>query len=52
MTLPEPLFMSNPEWYRFDEASFRYVLTDKATAEARKSYEEYYSQLEDNKTED
>lgn len=52
MTLPEPLFMTNPEWYKFDEVSFKYVLTDKATDEAKKSYDEYYSQLESNITEE
>jgi uncharacterized FlaG/YvyC family protein len=51
MTLPEPLFLTNPEWYKFDEVNFRYVLTEKATDEAKKSYEEYYSKLESNITE-
>ena len=38
--------MYNKEWYYFDEADFKYKLTDKATEEARKSYDEYYRNLE------
>lgn len=38
----KPYFMSNEEWYYFDDADFKYKLTDKATDEARKSYDEFY----------
>lgn len=47
MRVSEPYFLKNPEWYRFDEKNCRYVLTEKATDEARKSYNEYYSQIEE-----
>ncbi len=47
MRVPEPYFLENPEWYKFDEENFRYILTEKATDEARKSYEEFYSQIEE-----
>ena len=30
MTVPEPYFMKNEEWYYFDEEEFLYKLTDKA----------------------
>lgn len=46
MTTEEPYFLSNDEWYIFDEESFRYVLTDKANEKAKKSYEEFYDKLE------
>ena len=46
MTLPEPYFMSNKEWYYFDEEDFKYKLTDKAPQKARESYEEFYKELE------
>lgn len=46
MTQPEPYFMSNEEWYYFDETEFKYKLTDKATDEAQKSYTEFYAELE------
>lgn len=46
MTIPEPYFMKNTEWYYFDEEEFMYKLTDKATPEAVKSYNEFYAELE------
>lgn len=42
ITVEEPYFMKNKEWYYFDEEEFKYKLTDKATEEAIKSYKEYY----------
>ncbi len=38
----EPYFLSNREWYYFDEREFLYKLTDKAPKEAIKSYKEFY----------
>lgn len=38
----EPYFLSNKEWYYFDEREFLYKLTDKAPEEAIKSYKEFY----------
>ena len=37
-----PYFLTDPDWFEFDEENCAYVLTNKATPEARKSYEEYY----------
>ena len=46
----EPYFLSNKEWYCYDEEEFCYKLTDKATKEAIKSYEEFYNNFtKDNK---
>lgn len=42
----EPYFMSNEDWYKYDEKSGRYVLTNKATDKAKESYKEFYSLLD------
>ena len=42
----EPYFMTNSEWYYYDEDTGRYKLTDKAPVKARNSYKEFYSELE------
>lgn len=42
MTVEEPYFMQNKEWYYFDEDEFCYKLTDKAPEKAKESYKEYY----------
>lgn len=47
--VPQPYFLTNKEWYYFDEEEFMYKLTDKATPEAKKSYEEFYREDEDKK---
>lgn len=39
--LDMPYFMTNKEWYRFDFEEDRFVLTEKAPEEAKKSYEKY-----------
>ena len=42
MLIPEPFyFETNREWYTFDEKNCMLVLTDKATPEAKESYDEY-----------
>ncbi len=38
----EPYFMTNPEWYTFDEEQFKYVLTEKAPKKAVESYKTFY----------
>ncbi len=38
----EPYFMSNTDWFYYDEEAFCYKLTDKATRKAKDSYEEFY----------
>lgn len=42
MKLPEPYFMTNPEWFYHDEEEFCYKLTDKAPKEAVASYIDFY----------
>ena len=44
--VPEPYFMTNEEWYYFDDEEFMYKLTDAAPEKAVESYEEFYKQLE------
>lgn len=39
-----PYFMTNKEWYYYDEKEEKYKLTDKAPKEAIESYKEYYSE--------
>ncbi|WP_278558915.1 hypothetical protein [Acidaminococcus intestini] len=46
MLAKPPLFMENPEWYTYDVDEGRYKLTDKATKEARESYEDFYKRLD------
>lgn len=46
MTIFEkPYFMSNEEWYYFDDVEFCYKLTDKAPEKAKKSYAEFYGSV-------
>lgn len=45
MTNKEPYFMSNKDWYYFDEKEFCYKLTDKAPQKAKESYKEFYDFL-------
>ena len=42
--LDRPYFMTNKEWYYYDEKEEKYKLTDKATKEAIDSYNEFYSE--------
>lgn len=42
--LDMPYFMQDPEWYYFDGKKF--VLTEKAPEEAKKSLKEYYKDEE------
>lgn len=46
MTNKEPYFMSNEEWFYFDEKDFCYKLTDKAPEKAKESYKEFYDSLD------
>ena len=45
MEFERPYFMTNKEWYYYDESDECYKLTDKAPPEAVKSYEEYHECL-------
>lgn len=40
----EPYFMTNEEWYYYDEEEMMYRLTEKATPEAKESYAEFYAE--------
>ena len=46
METPLPYFMTNKEWYYFDEKDFCYKLTERATEKAKQSYKEFYELLE------
>lgn len=46
MEVSKPYFLQNPEWYRYNDDLGRYELTDKATPEAKKSFEDFYDLLE------
>lgn len=48
MTVEEPYFMTNKEWFYFDELEYCYKLTDKATQEAKQSYKDFYELFEQN----
>lgn len=45
MTLDEPYFMTNKDWFYFDDAEWCYKLTDKAPEKARESYNQFYDEL-------
>jgi hypothetical protein len=45
MELNRPYFMTNKDWYYFDEDELCYKLTPQATEKAKESYEEYYKML-------
>ena len=45
MALDIPYFMQNPDWYYHDDKEGIYKLTDKAPEEARKSYKDFYYDL-------
>lgn len=42
MRVKEPYFMTNKDWYYFDEPNMIYKLTNKAPQKAIDSYNEYY----------
>ena len=42
----EPYFLSNKEWFYYDEEEFCYKLTAKATKEAIESYNKFYELLD------
>lgn len=39
-----PYFITNEEWYYYDDEEGIYKLTDKATEKAKESYEEFYKE--------
>lgn len=42
----KPYFLTNKEWYEYDEKNKVYILTSKATEKAKESYKEFYKQIE------
>lgn len=52
MMITEPYFLTNEDWYYFDEKECRYFLTDEAPEKARKSYVDYYQAVEGDTDED
>lgn len=46
VTLEEPFFMTNKDWYVFDKKLRRLVLTDEAPPKAIESYKEFYQELD------
>ena len=38
----EPFFMSNEDWYVYDEEAGCYLLTEKAPEKAKRSYIDFY----------
>lgn len=47
MYVERPYFLTNEEWYYFDEEEFKYKLTDKATDKAKESYKKFYKEMEE-----
>ncbi len=45
--IERPYFLENKEWYYYDEEEGIYKLTEKATEEAIKSYNEFYKAVEE-----
>lgn len=39
----QPYFLENKEWYSYDYKNCKYILTDKATKEAKESYKQFYN---------
>lgn len=44
MMVDEPYFMTDSSWFYFDVDKKKYVLTDFATEEAKKSYDEFFKE--------
>lgn len=44
--IERPYFLTNDRWFVFNEAEWKYELTDEAPEEARKSYAEFYDNTE------
>lgn len=42
----KPYFMTNTDWYYYDEDEFEYKVTDKAPQEAVDSYNEFHDKLD------
>lgn len=40
-----PYFMNDKKWYKFDYEKRKYILTEEAPEKAKKSYEEYMKEV-------
>lgn len=49
MFIDMPYFMKNEAWYFFDRKKKKYVLTEKATDEAKESYRDFYKEVNSKK---
>lgn len=45
--IEQPYFMENKDWYYYDEQEEIYKLTEKATPEAIQSYNDFYTEEDD-----
>lgn len=45
MTIDMPYFMTNEQWYYFDNVEKKYKLTETAPEMARKSYEQFWEEV-------
>lgn len=48
MQIERPYFMSDKSWYFYNDKTERFELTNKATKEAIKSYNEFYELVDNN----
>lgn len=46
MELTKPYFLKNKNWFYYDEEEMKYKLKKDAPAEAIKSYNDYYRQID------
>ena len=43
--IEKPYFLTNKEWYEYDEKEKKYILTNKAPQKAIESYKDFYKQI-------
>ena len=41
----KPYFLTNKKWFKYDEKSKKYILTNKAPQKAIESYKDFYKQI-------
>lgn len=42
--IAKPFFMTNEDWFEYDEEKGKFILTSKAPAKAVESYEQFYEE--------
>ena len=45
LKLEKPFFMSDPSWFEYDKDTYTYVLTPQAPEEAKKSFNDFYKNI-------